>query len=333
MFGRSSFSRSSVYSFFGKVIGDGRSRKSQDFRASCVPLSRLRSFSTGPFLHRRFDRDAIGRGWLAGLRNHQAPAGPWSRRSRAISSRHPSLSRGRTRGGPFRAPQTHRLLLLRVCTVLSPAAPPLSARNPHGLSDLCRTRIPRCRPVPEWPSEPRFAPAIGSRRAFSERYCLGLQRFSIRDDSRSIAGWSYLCRLSWTVGRLCIGASRGDVCCFHDTANQNTIEAAPARAGHSRDDPRRVTVHLAGKGDSGLHLAGSFCRLARRLGGSAPRIRPRNPADRPLGSRPPPQRTWSGCSRHGHPARLQTVEASRWNDDAVVRRWVRRRDHPLRSFP
>ncbi len=69
------------------------------------------------------------------------------------------------------------------------------------------------------------------------------------------------------------------------------------------------------------------------LGGSAPRIRPRNPADRPVGPRPPPQRTWSGCSRHGHPARLQTVEASRWNDDAVVRRWVRRRDHPLRSFP
>src|SRR5712664_3686500 len=257
MFGRSSFRGSSVYSFCGKVIGDGRSRESPDFRASCVPLSRLRSFSTSPFLHRHFDREAIGRGWLAGLRNHQAPAGPWSRRSRAISSRHPALSRGRTGGGPFRAPQTHRLVLLRVCTVLSPAALPLSARNPHGLSDLCRTRIPRCRPVPEWPSEPRFAPAIGSRRAFSERYCLGLQRFSIRDDSRSIAGRSCLCRLSWTVGRLCIGTGRGDVCCFHDAANQNTIEATTARAGHSRNDPRRIEVHLACKSDCRFHLVSS----------------------------------------------------------------------------
>src|SRR6266849_3353801 len=177
MFGRSSFPCSSAYSFCGKVIGDGRSRESQDFRASCVPLSRLRSFSTGPILHRRFDRDAISRGWLAGLRNHQAPAGPWPRRARAISSRHPPLSRGRTRGGPFRAPQTHRLLLLRVCTVLSPAAFPRSARNPYGLSDLCRTRIPRRHPVPERPGEPRFAPTIGPRRAFSERDCLGLSVF------------------------------------------------------------------------------------------------------------------------------------------------------------
>src|SRR6266403_1861463 len=245
MFGGSSFPCSSVYSFCGKVIGDGQSRGSPDFRASCVPLSRLRSFSAGSILHRNLDRDAIGRRWLAGLRNHQAPAGPWSRRSRAISSWHPALSRGRTRGGPFRAPQTYRLILLRICTVLSPAALPLSARNPHGLSDLCRTRVARCRPVPEWSGEPRFAPAIGPRRAFSERDCLGLQRFSIRDDSRSIAGWSCLCRLSRAVGGLCLGASRGDVCCFHDAANQNTIEAAPARAGHSQDEPRRITVHLA----------------------------------------------------------------------------------------
>src|SRR6266446_10706368 len=204
MFGRSSFPCSSVYSFCGKVIGDGRSRESQDFRASCVPLSRLRSFSTGPLLHRHFNRDAIGRRWLAGLRNHQASAGPWSRRARAISCWHPSLSRGRTRGGPFRTPQTHRLVLLRVCTLLSPAALSLSARNQHGLSDLCRTRIPRRHPVPERPGEPRFASTIGPRRAFSERDCLGLQRFSIRDDSRSIAGRSCLCRLSWTVGRLYI---------------------------------------------------------------------------------------------------------------------------------
>src|SRR6266850_1134625 len=299
----SSFS-SCAYSFCGKVIGDGQSRESQDFRASCVPLSRLRSFSTGSLLHRNFDRDAISRGWLAGLRNHQAPAGPWSRRARAIFSRHSSLSRGRTRGGPFRAPQAHRLVLLRVCTVLSSAVLPLSARNPYGLSDLYRTRIPRCRPVLERPCEPRFAPAIGSRRVFSERYCLGLQRFSIRDDSRSIAGRSCLCRLSWTVGRLCIGASRRDVCCFLHSANQNTIEPTPARAGHSRDGLRRITVHLARKGDSRCHLAGSFCRLARRLGGSAPRICPRNPADRPVGPRPPPQRTRSRCGRHGHSACL-----------------------------
>src|SRR6266850_479156 len=274
MFGRSSFRGSSVYSFCGKVISDGRSRESQDFRASCVPLSRLRSFSSGTFLHRHFDRDAIGRGWLAGLRNHEAATGSWSRRSGAISSRYPTFSRGRARGGPFRAPQTHRFVLLRIRLVLSATAPHLSARNSLGLPDLCRYRTPWRRSLCEWPREPRLAPTIGSRRAFSERYCLGLQRFSIRDDSRSIAGRSCLCRLSWTVGRLCIGASSGDVCCSHDTANRNTIEAAPARAGQSPDHPRWFPLHLARKTNSRLYLAGSFCRLARRLGGSSPRLRP-----------------------------------------------------------
>jgi len=126
---------------------------------------RLRSFSTGSLLHRNFDGDAIGRRWLAGLQITRRPLVPWSSPARAIFSGILSFS-WQTRGGPFRAPQAHRLVLLRVlhCAQLC-CSSSLCAESIRSIRFISSRILGVVRSLNA--CEPRFAPAIGSRRVFS----------------------------------------------------------------------------------------------------------------------------------------------------------------------
>ena len=69
-------------------------------------LSGLHRLPGGSILHRGRAGDAIGRGRMAGLRDHQAAAGSRPDRPRSIFARRASLSGLRTRRGPLRPPQT-----------------------------------------------------------------------------------------------------------------------------------------------------------------------------------------------------------------------------------
>jgi len=98
------------------------------------------------------------------------------------------------------------------------------------------------------------------------------------------------------------GASRRDVCCFLHSAD---IKTQSSQAGRERHCARRSSPDYGTSGTEKVIPVPSHYFLLVLLGGSVlcSRICPRNPADRPVGLRPPPQPP-GVVRRHGHSACL-----------------------------
>jgi len=167
---------SSVRIFCGKVLASQFPRVPR-LRASCVPLSRLRSFSTARFcivLRTECNRSAVGL-WQS-----------------TKSTRPPDLGLAGlaqffsgillfSRGGHV-ADRFERRKLIACVTRVSLCqlcCLPLSARNPYGLSDYIVLVFLGVVRFLERPCEPPLCSRIGSRRVFSERYCWASSVFSI----------------------------------------------------------------------------------------------------------------------------------------------------------
>ena len=207
---------------------DGRTPEFQRRRASRLHASEFRFVPVGAFLHCPGHGDAVGRGRLAGLRDHEAPTGSWPGRSRTVSSRHPVIPGRGTRCGSLQPPQTDRCVLRRIRFVLRIALLYRAARNPLGLCDLWCPRPSRRGSLTQRARKPCPASAASSRRAFSKRDFMGLQRISIRHDSGPVTRRACLRGLSRSDGRIRSGHDGGDSRRARRPANQNAREAAPA---------------------------------------------------------------------------------------------------------
>ena len=228
--------------FYGKVISMAATETQTTTAAARVAFEypEFWLISDRAILYRAGDGDAVGRRWLAGLRDHEASAGSWSCGPGAISPRHIVVSGFGPRRRPLRSAQPGRRVLCGVCGVFRIAALRGDSSYPFDLPDLRSADSDRHRARLQWARQPRAAAATRARRTFSERRGVGVGCISNRYDSRPVDWWARLCGVSWSFRGIYAGddfIADCDVLCVSD---QSRIASTRSR------EPISTSTILAG---------------------------------------------------------------------------------------
>ena len=190
---------------FGARDHEARNRI-EALRPRRLHIPRISVVRGRPDFYRGLHRDAVGRRWLADLRDHSQDPRPRPGRPRAIPSRHFAVPRFRPRRGPLRPKKIANPLLRGICHLLhAPAGRnAISRMASHALrcSDL-RGRGPARRSAfVQWAGGARDPAATRPRGTFSERGSVAFNGVSGRHNSGALDRRSNLRNLERTQRRV-----------------------------------------------------------------------------------------------------------------------------------